>query len=145
MLVIKNPLKYIEIIEHENHFYEFIFKHGTRLALQELFIYIEQIYQLPPEAQVKIILDTTKTSAPPIVHAFRLMQDVVRKYPKRPNPMRVVFLDNEKQMPMQRVMQTFIQLLNTNAHTIHLYGDKRTEAINFLFKDEPENHPHNSK
>lgn len=145
MLTIKNPPIYIDIIEHENHFYEFIFKHGTRAALQELFIYIEQIYRLPPEAQVKVILDTTKTSAPPIVHAFRLMQDVVRKYPKRPNPMRVVFLDSEKQMPMQRVMQTFIQLLNTNAYTIHLYGDKRDEAINFLFKDEPELHPNYRK
>lgn len=141
MLTITNPLQHIDIIQHDNHFYEFIFKVGSRAALEEWIVYVEQLYQLPSDTKVKIIVDTTKCSAPPITHAFNLGQPLVRKYPKRPKPMRIVFLDNEKQKPTQRIMQTFIQLLNTGDKTTYIYGEKRDEALDFLFKEEPEKHP----
>lgn len=141
MLTIHHPLQYIDIIQHDNHFYEFTFKVGSRAALDELFIYIEQLLQLPADTKVKIIVDTTQCSAPPMTYAFNLGQTLMRKYPNRPKPIRVVFLDNEKQKPMQQIMQAFIAIINPFDKTTHIYGEKRDTALDFLFKEEPEKHP----
>lgn len=141
MLTIKTPLQYMTIIQHENHFYEFIFKEATRASLDEWFVYIEQLYQLPPDTNIKVLVDTTKTKQPPLAHAFRWAQQLVKKYPHRPKPMRYVFMGAENQSMMHRILQSFIQLLNTGDNTFYLYGEKRQEALDLLFEKEADLKP----
>jgi hypothetical protein len=141
MLTISTPPKYIEIVEHPNHFYEFIFKQATRVALDEWFVYIEQLYQLPKDTSVKVLVDTTATVQPPLSHAFRQAQALVKKYPMRPKPMRYVFMGAENQGVMHRILQSFIQILNTGDSTFYIYGEKRSEALDLLFVNEPQLHP----
>lgn len=145
MLTIKNPLQYLDIIQHDNHFYEFIFKIGTREALKEWFTYVEQLYQLPPDTKVKIIVDTTKSRGLALSSTIYLGRALVRKYPNRPKPMRIVFLDRERQLPMLRVRQTIISPMNARDKTNHIYSDNRDEAVEFLFKEEPQKHANNIK
>lgn len=144
MLNITTPPQYMDIIQHDNHFYEFIFKEASRASLDEWFMYIEQLYQLPPHTQVKVLVDTTQTRQPPLNHAFRKAQELVKKYPSRPKPMRYVFMGNENQGVMHRILQSFIQLLNTGDKTMYLYGEKRAEALDLLFKEEIDKHPQRS-
>ena len=145
MLTIQHPLKYIDIVQHDNHLYEFIFKVGNRAALDEWFIYVEQIYQLPSDTKVKIIVDTTKSRGLALSSTIFRGRDLVRKYPKRPKPMRIVFLDREKTLPMLRVYQTIISPMNKPDTTKHIYSDNWDEAVDFLFKEEPEKHPNYAK
>jgi len=140
MLTINTPPKYLEIVQHPNHFYEFIFKQATRAALDEWFVYIEQLYQLPQETSVKVLVDTT-TMQPPLSHAFRQAQALVKKYPMRPKPMRYVFMGAENQGMMHRILQSFIQILNTGDSTFYIYGEKRAQALDLLFVNEPQHYP----
>jgi len=142
MLKIDTPPQYMEIIEHPNHFYEFIFKEGSRATLDEWFIYIEQLYQLPHSTKVKVLVDTTHSKQPPLTHAFRKAQPLVKKYPLRPKPMRFVFMGSESQGIMHRILQSFVQMLNSGDNTFYIYGEKRDEALNLLFAEEPDLHPH---
>lgn len=136
MLTIKTPPQYMTIIQHDNHFYEFIFKEANRATLDEWFYYIEQLYQLPAHTNIKVLVDTTQTKQPPLTHAFHKAQELVRKYPNRPKPIRYVFMGAENQTPMHRILQSFIQLLNTGDNTFYLYGEKRQEALDLLFEKE---------
>jgi hypothetical protein len=141
MLTIATPPKYLIIHQHPNHFYEFIYKEANRAALDEWFIYIEQLYQLPAGTSVKVLVDTTQTIQPPLTHAFRKAQPLVKKYPNRPKPMRFVFMGAENQGVMHRILQSFIQLLNSGDNTFYVYGEKREEALDLLFAKETENRP----
>lgn len=141
MLTIQTPPQYMDVIQHEHHFYEFIFKDANRATLDEWFGYIEQLYQLPPNTSVKLLIDTTQTKQPPLNYAFRKAQELVKKYPNRPKPMHYVFMGSENQSIMHRILQSFIQLLNTGDKTMYIYGEKRDEAVALLFKEEPKKHP----
>ncbi len=145
MLIIQHPPQFMDIIQHDNHFYEFIFKVGSCEALKEWFIYIEQLYQLPPDTKVKIIVDSTKSHGLALSSTIRLGRDLVRKYPNHPKPMRIVFLDRERALPMLRVYQTIISPMNARDKTNHIYSDNRDKAVDFLFEEEPEKHPNYAK
>lgn len=141
MLKIEKPLQHMEIIQHPNHFYEFIFKEGNRATLDEWFVYIEQLYQLPRDTFIKVLVDTTDSPQPPLSYAFRKAQALVKKYPLRPKPMRFVFMGSETQGVMDRILRSFIQLLNTGDKTFYIYGEKRADALNLLFAEETHHHP----
>lgn len=140
MLTIQTPPQYLDIIQHDNHFYEFIFKKGSRATLDEWFIYMEQLFQLPPDTIVKVLIDSTQYQ-PPLTYAFRNAKELVKKYPNRPKPMRIVFMESENMGALHRILQSFVQLLNTNDSTFYVYGDKRQQALDFLFEKEPHLHP----
>jgi hypothetical protein len=133
MLTIQNPLQYIDIVQHDNHFYEFIFKQGGLNTWEEWFICLEQLYQLPPETKVKIIVDTTKCHGLGLSNVIYLGRYLVRKYPNRPKPIRIVFLDSEKTLPMARLLQTIVSTMNAGDKTNHSYSDNRDKAVDFLF------------
>ncbi len=146
MLKIEKPLQYLEIIQHPHHFYEFIFKpsQSARLAFDEWLFYVEQFYQMPPHTPVKLLTDSRQIGSIPLAYAFRKSQPMLRKYSNPPNP-RSVFVSAESQGVVDKMLQTFIQLLGVKADLRYLYGDKRDEAIDFLFANEPENHPNQVK
>lgn len=142
MLKIEKPLQYLDIIQHPNHFYEFIFQASSsvRLAFDEWLLYVEQFYQMPPTTPVKLLTDTRLIGSIPLTYAFRKSQPMLKKYANPPKP-RSVFLAPESQGVVDKMVQTFMQLLGVNADIRYMYGDKRAEAIDFLFAKEPDNHP----
>lgn len=141
MLKLETPPQYMEIIQHPNHFYEFIFKQGNRPTLDEWFVYIEKLYQLPPDTRIKALIDTTDTPQPPLSYAFRKAQALVKQYPLRPKPIRFVFMGSENQGIMDRILRSFIQMLNSGDKTFYIYGKKRDEALDLLFAEEQHLHP----
>ena len=147
MLIINTPPQYMDIIQHPHHFYEFIFKakSPSHLAFDEWLIYIEQIYQFPKSTPVKILTDVRPIGTVPLAYAFRKAQPLVAKYPQRPKPIRSVFMGIESNMILEKMLKSFLQLLRTGDHYMVVYGEARTEALDFLFIHEPDNHPQKVK
>jgi len=142
MLTIKSPPKYLDIVQHPNHFYEFIFKpsSASRLAFDEWLFYMEQLYQMPPSIPLKLLTNTHFIQTIPLAYAFRKAQPVIKRYPHRPKA-RGVFLAPVSQGVMDKMLQSFIQLLRTGDDIHYFYGDNREQSLDFLFAKEPENRP----
>ncbi|MDX2075291.1 MAG: hypothetical protein SFZ02_02585 [bacterium] len=143
MLAIENPPQYLDVIQHPHHFYELIFKAGypTRPAFDEWLFYLEKIYQLPKDTSVKLLTDTRLTETIPLAYAFRKTQTLLRQYPNRPK-MRLVFLSPHSHAVVEKLFQSFVQLLRTGDDIRYFYGDdKRDALLDFLFANEAENHP----
>ena len=142
MLALKNQLQYMDIIEHPHHFYEFIFRAGSppRYAYDDWVTGVGQLYQLPLETPIKLLTNAHYIEAIPMTYAFQQSRVLLKNHPIRPR-MRSVFLMTESQSIVDRMFQSFAQLFRTGNEIRTLYGDKRADALEFLFANEPENHP----
>lgn len=119
--------------EHADNLHVFTFHVGSRKALDQWFFYIEQFYQFPKEAKVRALIDTTACEQPPLQYAFQKAQALAKKYPNRPVPMYFAFLGSDRQGAMNRILQSFIQLLRTGDQNRYFYGEaEREKAMGWL-------------
>jgi hypothetical protein len=142
MLPIKTSLQYMDITEHPHHFYEFTIKAKSppRLAFDNWITGLENIYKLPSETPIKLLTDALLLDSIPLTYFFQKSQMLLKKYPNHPQ-MRLVLLLPESQGLMGKTVLSFAQILRTGDDIRILYGDKRKQALDWLFANASDYRP----
>ncbi len=127
-----NALRIVEhptmrYVEYEGNLHEFVFYEGSRAALDQWFVYIEKFHLLPPNVRTRVFVDTTGVPQPPLAYAYQRAQVMHKKHGKRATPMYYAFLGADNQSVMNRILQTFIQLLRTGDEVRYFYGEAERE------------------
>ncbi|MDX2075294.1 MAG: hypothetical protein SFZ02_02600 [bacterium] len=142
MLPAETPLPNMKIIEYPHHFYEFVIQEdsSSRRAFDSWIAGMEKLYQLPSETPLKVLTNAAKIETVSLTYPLQKSQLLLKKYPNHPK-MRLVVLMPESQGIFSRILLSFPQLVRTDDEIRTMYGDKREQAIDWLFANERHNRP----
>jgi hypothetical protein len=128
-----NDLEHCSYVFHENGIHEFIIKHPTRRAADELVGYINtKLNDIPPTQTIRELVDFS-AGVPPIAYLARRGREIMSS--SSSPRLRVAFL--YQQSAAMTILRSLVDLVHLN--TIHVKAfqtQQREQAIEWLLKED---------
>lgn len=120
----------------ENGIHEFILGDSSRVSFDALLDHISQVYgKTSPEEIILNLVDFRKSGLPPLRYGFQRTQESIARFKKEGREIpraRSAYLHNPGAMIM--MVQSFLNLLNSNAVGRFFAADEREKAIEWLLE-----------
>jgi hypothetical protein len=134
--MIQNAPSSTEIISyryHEANWHELIFHRADNRVVDEMGIYLVQLYQRPSSEKIRLLLDTRSPGGLPVIYSYQKMRELIKQYPKRP-PMRYAFLSDNR-VDLMGIVRSTVLALNPNVDANYFGPGQREAAIAWITRD----------
>lgn len=128
------PVTYI--YHDETNIHEYVFLEGTREAVDQWYEYLHEIYHKAGEERpdaLRILVDLTKVSQPPLSYAFQKAKSMLKELPDVPER-RIGFLGASN--TLLTILKPLIKLLRSDMKVEFMMANRRDEMVTWLLDDD---------